>query len=477
MIEAAPAREPRTMLDKIWDTHVIVAQPGSEELLCVDLNLVHEGGTFMAFDQLRAEGRRVRKPQRTLAVTDHYLPSANRGAGTAAIPNPEIRNVVEWLAQNTREFGIEHIGPDDPRQGVTHVIAPELGLTQPGLLITCCDSHTATQGALGALAMPIGQSNQLRHVLATQTIWQKKPRQMRVTIDGTAGPYVSAKDIALALMTRLGIGGASGHAIEYAGSTVRAMSVEARLTLCNMSIEAGARIGMVVPDDRTFEYLHGRPHAPMGADWDRAVEYWRTLPSDDGARVDRELTLNVSTLAPMVSWGTSPEDSSSITERVPDPGSVVEPERRRRITRALEYMQLVPGTSLASIAVQRVFIGSCTNARIEDLRAAAEVVKGRHAAVPSVVVPGSTAVKRQAQAEGLDRVFLAAGFEWRDASCSMCGGSNGEIVARGERCASTTNRNFEGRQGPGAMTHIMSPAMAAAAAITGRLTDVRALAR
>ena len=474
-MQANNARAPRTMLDKIWAEHVIVPRPGGEELLYVDLNLVHEGGTFMAFDAMREHGLRVRKPKQTLAVTDHYLPSINRSAGVAAIPNPAIRNVVQWLAENTREFGIEHIGPDDARQGIIHVIAPELGLTQPGLLITCCDSHTATQGALGTLAMPIGHSNQLRHVFATQTLWQQKPRQMRITIDGTPGAHVTAKDIVLAIIARIGIGGAAGHAVEYGGSTIRAMSAEARMTVCNMSIEAGARIGMIAPDDTTYKYLNGRRYAPQGQDWDRALQYWRTLPSDDEARFDRELAIDASTLAPMVSWGTSPEDSSPITERVPDPASIADVERRRRIERALQYMQLTPGTPLASIAVNRVFIGSCTNARIEDLRIAAQVVKGRRVTVPSMVVPGSTAVKKQAEAEGLDRTFLAAGFEWREASCSMCGGSNGDLVARGERSASTTNRNFEGRQGPGALTHIMSPAMAAAAAITGRLTDVRAL--
>ena len=469
------ATQAQTMLDKVWAQHVIVPRPGGEELMFVDLNLVHEGQTFMAFDELRATRRKVRKPKLTLAVTDHYLPSLNRKAGVAAIPNPAIRNVVEWLAENTREFGIEHIGPDDPRQGITHVIAPELGLTQPGLLIACCDSHTATQGALGALAVPIGHLNQLSHVLATQTLWQKKPRQMRITIDGTPGAHVTAKDIVLAIIARIGIGGAVGHAVEYCGSTISAMSVEARLTICNMSIEAGARIGMIAPDDTTYAYLHGRPYAPQGADWVQALAYWRTLPTDRDAAFDRELTLDAAEVAPMVSWGTSPEDSSPITERVPDPAGITDPERRRRIERALEYMQLTPGTPLSSIAVSRVFVGSCTNARIEDLRAAARVAKGRRVAVPAIVVPGSTAVKRQAEAEGLDRVFLAAGFEWRDASCSMCGGSNGDIVPRGERSASTTNRNFEGRQGPGAMTHIMSPAMAVAAAITGRLTDVREL--
>jgi 3-isopropylmalate/(R)-2-methylmalate dehydratase large subunit len=464
-----------TMLDRIWAEHVIVARPGSEELLLVDLNLVHEGGTFLAFDQLRIEGRGVRRPAQTLAVTDHYLPSTNRSAGLAGISNPAIRNVVEWLDQNTREFGIRHIGPDDPRQGITHVIAPELGLTQPGMLVTCCDSHTATQGAMGALTMPIGQSNQERHVLATQTIWYKKPKSMRIAIEGKLPPHVSAKDIILAIIARIGIGGAVGHAIEYAGSTIRAMSMEGRLTVCNMSIEAGGRIGMVAPDDTTYQYLSGRPYAPKGSDWDAALAYWRTLPSDADAAFDRELTLDATTLSPMVSWGTSPEDSAPITGRVPDPSNIGDVERRRRVERALDYMQLKPGTPLAGIEVDRVFIGSCTNARIEDLRTAAAVVKGRRVVVPAMVVPGSTTVKREAEAEGLHRVFLDAGFEWRDASCSMCGASNGDILPPGARSASTTNRNFEGRQGPGALTHIMSPAMAAAAAVTGRLTDVRTL--
>jgi 3-isopropylmalate/(R)-2-methylmalate dehydratase large subunit len=467
-----------TLFDKIWAQHVIVpnvSTAGGEELLYVDLNLVHEGGTFLAFDQLRADGRRVRNLKQTLAVTDHYLPSLNRAAGPAGITSPEIRRVVELLDQNVREFGIEHLGMHDPRQGIVHVIGPELGLTQPGLLISCCDSHTATHGALGALAIPIGQSTQLQHVLTTQTLWQKKPKTMRITIDGTLPPHVCAKDVILSIIARIGIGGASGHAVEYAGSAIGTMSIEARLTVCNMSIEAGARIGMIAPDDTTYEYLHGRERVPQGADWERALAYWRTLPSQADARFDRELALDASTLAPMVSWGTSPEDSSPITDKVPDPAGITDLERRRRVARALEYIQLTPGTPLNSIKMDRVFIGSCTNARIEDLRTAASVVKGRRASIPAIVVPGSTSVKRQAEAEGLHRVFLEAGFEWRDASCSMCGGSNGDTVARGERCASTTNRNFEGRQGPGALTHIMSPAMAAAAAITGRLTDVRTL--
>ncbi len=472
---------PLSLFDRVWARHVIVpdaSTAGGEELLFVDRNLVHEGGTFLAFDQMRSEGHTVRKPKQTLAVTDHYLPSTQRATAPASIANPEIRRVVELLDQNTREFGIEHYGVHHPRQGIIHVIGPELGWTQPGLLIACCDSHTATHGALGALPIAIGQSNQLRHVLATQTIWQKKPRTMRITIDGVLPAHVTAKDVILAVIARIGIGGAAGHAIEYAGSTVRALSMEGRMTLCNMSIEAGARIGMIAPDDTTYHYLHGKPLAPSGnngVDWDRALAYWRTLPSHENARFDRELSMNASELAPMVSWGTSPEDSSPISGCVPDPASITDTDKRARVTRALDYMKLTPGTPLANIAVDRVFIGSCTNARIEDLRAAAAVVKGRKALVPTMVVPGSSAVKRQAEAEGLDQLFLAAGFEWRDASCSMCGGSNGDLVAAGQRCASTTNRNFEGRQGPGALTHLMSPAMAAAAAVTGRLTDVRKL--
>ncbi len=433
-----------SLFDRVWARHVIVPNPGGEELLFVDRNLVHDGSTFLAFDQMRSEGRTVRKPKQTLAVTDHYVPSAQRATAPASIANAEIRRVVELLDINAREFGIEHYGVHDARQGIIHVIGPELGWTQPGLLIACCDSHTATHGALGALPIPIGQSNQLRHVLATQTVWQKKPKTLRITIDGVLPAHVSAKDVILAIIARIGIGGAVGHAVEYAGSTIRAMSIEGRMTICNMSIEAGARIGMIAPDDTTYTYLHGRPFAPNGnngADWDRALAYWRTLPSDADARFDRELSLNASELAPMVSWGTSPEDSSPISDSVPEPASVTDAEKRGRVQRALDYMKLAPGTPLASIKIDRVFIGSCTNARIEDLRAAAAVIQGRRATIPAMVVPGST----------------------------------GALGAAGQRCASPTNRNFEGRQGPGALTHIMSPAMAAAAAVTGHLTDVRTL--
>ena len=466
---------PRTLFEKIWSDHVIVVSPQGEALLYVDFNLINEGQSFLAFDQLRMEGRTARRPQQHRAVTDHYLPTINRDRGPAGMPNPEIRRVVEMMDENAKEFGLPHVGWFHRDQGIAHVISPELGISQPGMLITCNDSHTATNGACGALAVPIGGGNQLRHVVATQTVWLKKPATMRISIDGTLPDAVTAKDVILAIIQTIGVGGATGYAVEYAGSTIRAMSMEGRLTICNMSIEAGARIGMIAPDDTTYEFLDGRRHAPQGADWDKALAYWATLPTDAGAQFDRELSFDAAQLAPMVSWGTSPEDSLPITERVPDPAAVADPERRGRIERALKYMQLAPGTPLSSIAVNRVFIGSCTNARIEDLRVAAQVVKGRRVAVPSMVVPGSTAVKKQAEAEGLDRVFLSAGFEWRDSSCSMCGGSNGDLLAGGQRSASTTNRNFEGRQGPGAMTHIMSPAMAAAAAVTGRLTDVRTL--
>ena len=467
--------EPATLFHKIWDRHVVVKAPEGEELMFVDRSLIIEGAAFLGFDILRNSGRRVRKPLQNIAITDHYLPTLNRAAGLAGITNPDIRRVIELQEKNAREFGIEHIDMHHPRQGISHVIAAELGLAQPGLLLTCNDSHTATSGALGCIAMPVGGGNQLSHVLATQTVWQKRPKVMRIVIDGTVGRGVVSKDVILAVMAKVGIGGGAGHAFEYAGSAIRAMSMEARLTVCNMSVEAGAKIGMIAPDDTTYHFLHGRPYAPAGAEWDKALAFWRTLPSDDGAAFDREVHLGVDDLAPMVSWGTSPEDSAPITARVPDPATGATPEQRSRIARALAYMQLTPGTPMTAIAIDRAFIGSCTNSRMEDLRAAAAVVKGRRAVVPAMISPGSTAIKREAEAEGLDRIFLDAGFEWRDSSCSMCNGSNGDIVAPGERSASTTNRNFEGRQGPGALTHIMSPPMVAAAAVTGRLTDVRTL--
>jgi 3-isopropylmalate/(R)-2-methylmalate dehydratase large subunit len=466
-----------TMFEKIWADHVIVAAPEGEDLLYVDLNFMNEGGAFLAFDQLRLEGRKVHRPLQNIPITDHYIPTTNRHLGIPGIPNPEIRHVVEMQDNNARDFGLPHIHMNHPNQGIAHVVAPELGLALPGMLITCNDSHTATNGALGTVASPIGASMQLRHVLATQTVWLKKPKTMRIELDGTMPFGVSPKDVILSVIRDIGIGGATGYCVEYAGSAIRTMSMEGRLTICNMSIEAGARLGMIAPDDTTFSYLADRPLAPKGAAWDSALAYWKTLPSDDEATFDRNRRFDVASLAPLVSWGTSPEDCASIDDVVPNPASITDTERRSHTERALQYMKLTPGTRLSHIAIDRVFIGSCTNSRIEDLRAAAEVLKGRRVCVPGMVSPGSTRVKVQAEAEGLDRIFVDAGLEWRDAGCSMCNGSNGELVAPGERCASTTNRNFEGRQGRNALTHIMSPAMVAAAAVAGRLADVRHLVR
>jgi len=466
---------PRTLFEKVWSEHVIVTSPQGEELLYVDFNMINEGQSFLAFDQLRIEGRSSRRPQQHLAVTDHYLPTINRDKGTAGMPNPEIRRVVEMMDENAAEFWLPHIGWHHRDQGIAHVIGPELGISQPGMLITCNDSHTATHGACGVLAMPIGGGNQLRHVVATQTVWMKRPKTFRIVIDGALPEAVTAKDIILSIINAIGVGGATGHAIEYAGSTIRNLSMEGRLTVCNMSIEAGARFGMIGPDETTYQFLNGRRFAPKGADWDKALACWKTLPTNPGAQFDRELSFDATKFAPMVSWGTSPEDCAPVTGAIPDPSGIGDTDRRRHVERALDYMRLKPSTPLEQVAIDRVFIGSCTNSRIEDLRGAARVLKGRKVSVPGMVSPGSSAVKRQAEAEGLDRIFRDAGLEWRDSGCSMCNGSNGELVAPGERCASTTNRNFEGRQGRGALTHIMSPAMVAAAAVRGRITDVRRL--
>jgi 3-isopropylmalate/(R)-2-methylmalate dehydratase large subunit len=466
-----------TIFEKVWNEHVIVRSPAGEDLLYVDFNLMNEGGAFLAFDQLRLEQRRARRPSQHLAITDHYLPTTNRAAGPAGIGNPEIRRVVEMLDENARDFALPHLDMHHRLQGIAHVVAPEIGLVQPGMLITCNDSHTATNGAFGALATPIGASNQLRHVIATQTVWMARPKLMRIIIDGALPDAVTPKDIILTIISKIGVGGAVGHSIEYAGSTVRRLSMEGRMTICNMSVEAGGKIGMIAPDDTTYEFLAGRLKAPQNGDWDRAMAYWKTLPTDDGATFDRELYLDATTLAPMVSWGTSPEDCSPIDGIIPDPESITDADRQRHVIRALEYLDLKPLLPLKEIRIDRVFIGSCTNSRIEDLRMAADVLRGRKVVVPGMVSPGSSSVKRQAEAEGLDRVFIDAGLEWRESGCSMCNGSNGELLAPGERSASTTNRNFEGRQGRGARTHIMSPAMVAAAAVTGRLADVRHLKR
>ncbi|MCB9947818.1 MAG: 3-isopropylmalate dehydratase large subunit [Rhodospirillaceae bacterium] len=461
---------PRTLFRKIWDAHA-VAEGEGRTLLAVDRHFVHEG-SFHAFDAVQRRGLTVRRPDLTIAIADHYVPTRDRGR---PIADAEIRTMVDLLAANAAREGIRLFGPDDPRQGIVHVVGPELGLTLPGTVIVCGDSHTATHGAFGAYAFGIGAS-EVAHVLATQTLWQARPKTMRVTVDGALGPGVAAKDLILALIGCIGTGGATGHVVEYAGSAVRGLSMDGRMTVCNMSIEAGARAGLIAPDDTTFAWLAGRPAAPQGDLWPQAVAAWQALASDPGAVFDREVRLAAAGIAPTVTWGTSPEDALPIDAVVPDPHAVADPARRTAMERALAYMDLRPGTPLAGIAVDRVFIGSCTNARLGDLRAAAAVLEGRRARVPGLVVPGSTTVKRQAEAEGLDRIFTEAGLDWRDSGCSMCVAMNGDVAAAGERCASSTNRNFPGRQGRSVRTHLMSPAMVAAAAVTGRLTDVRALA-
>ncbi|MFN0162764.1 MAG: 3-isopropylmalate dehydratase large subunit [Burkholderiales bacterium] len=458
----------QTLFDKIWDRHV-VARRGEQCLLYVDRHIAHDG-SFHAFANLRARGLAVRRPRQTFATPDHYVPTISRKSTDAA--TPEIGRMIVTYDSNMRDNGVVSFPLDDVRQGIVHVVGPEQGITLPGIVLVCGDSHTASHGALGAFAFGIGQSEN-EHVLATQTVWQTRPKTLRITIDGVRAPGVAAKDVILAIIAAIGTGGAVGHAIEYAGEVFRAMTIEERLTVCNMSIECGSRTGMIAPDDSTYAYLAGRPHAPQGADWDRALAHWRTLPSAPDARFDREVRLDAATIAPMVTWGTSPEQALPIDARVPDPATAADAQQRAAIEKALAYIGLVPGTPLTEIAVDRVFIGSCTNSRIEDLRAAAAIARGRKALVPTLVVPGSGLVKRQAEAEGLDRVFTEAGFEWRHAGCSMCVGMNGDLGQAGQRIASTSNRNFEGRQGKGVRTHLMSPAMAAAAAVTGRLTDIR----
>jgi 3-isopropylmalate/(R)-2-methylmalate dehydratase large subunit len=413
----------------------------------------------------------VRRPGQVFAFADHYVPTVNRAGG---IPDLEIRNMVETIEADAAQFGITLFGLGDVRQGILHVVGPEQGITLPGLIVAGADSHTSTHGAFGAFAFGVGSSD-VTHVLASQCLWRRRPKTMRIRIDGGLGFGVTAKDVILAIVGKIGAGGAVGHVIEYAGPAIDAMSMEERMTVCNMSIEAGARAGLIAPDDKTFAYSEGRPYAPRGAKWESAVKYWRTLRNDADASYDREVDLDAQAIAPMVTWGTSPEDVESIDRHVPDPQDAPTAERRRKMERALAYMDLAPGTALSDIRIDRVFIGSCTNGRIEDLRAAAAVVKGRRAVVPSLIVPGSGLIKSQAEREGLDRVFIDAGFEWREAGCSMCVGINGDTLQPGERCASTSNRNFEGRQGRGGRTHLMSPAMAAAAALHGRLTDVRRL--
>jgi 3-isopropylmalate/(R)-2-methylmalate dehydratase large subunit len=467
-----PAK-PTTMLDKIWASHAVIVREDGYTLLHIDRHLVHDGSSN-AFRMLRERGLPVARPDRTFATPDHYV--STLGRDLASINEPHRRGMVEDLDTNAAAAGVTLFGLSDRRQGIVHVVGPEQGLSQPGMVMVCGDSHTATHGALGALAFGVGAS-EVAHVLATQTLWQKKPRSLRITVDGALAPGVHAKDVILAIIAEVGAAGGTGHVIEYAGSTIRALSIEGRLTVCNMSIEAGARAGMVAPDDTTFAYLAGRPYAPKGAEWDKALARWRSLPTNPDARFDREVGLDAAKIAPMVTWGTSPETAAPITARVPDPADTADAVRRDSMQRALDYMGLKPGTALSDIAIDRVFLGSCTNSRIEDLRVAAGLADGRRVVVPAMVVPGSGLVKAQAEAEGLDRIFKRAGFEWREAGCSMCVGMNGDLVAAGERCASTSNRNFVGRQGKGARTHLVSPAMAVAAAVTGRLTDVRQLMR
>jgi 3-isopropylmalate/(R)-2-methylmalate dehydratase large subunit len=462
--------EAQTLIDKLWRTHEIVRRDDGESLLWVDRHYVHEG-SFHAFSRVAERGAAVAEPGLTFGVADHYVPT--RGP-RERIGNPEIARMVRQIEENAAKHGITLFGLNDRRQGIVHVVAPEQGLTLPGLLIVCGDSHTSTHGALGAFAFGIGAS-EVAHVLMTQTIWQRRPRRMRVTVDGKTASGIAAKDIALTIIGRIGADGATGHAVEFAGSAIRALSIEGRLTLCNMSIEAGARCGVIAPDDTTFGYVKGRPFAPKGAALEQALEVWSRLKTDDGAEFEREVRLDADAIAPVVTWGTSPQHALPIDASVPNPAAETDPARANELREAIEYMGLRPGQKLTEVVIDRAFIGSCTNARIEDLRAAAAVLAGRTSKVPGLVSPGSSLVKRQAEEEGLDRIFRDAGLEWGESGCSMCVGINGDLVAPGERCASTTNRNFRGRQGPGARTHLMSPAMVAAAAVAGYLSDVRSL--
>ena len=461
----------KTLYDKIWDDHLIDEGEDGTSLIYIDRHLVHEVTSPQAFEGLRLAGRKVHAPEKTLAVVDHNVPTTDRRHG---IDNPESRTQVETLAKNAKDFGVEYFNELDHRQGIVHIIGPEQGFTLPGMTIVCGDSHTSTHGAFGALAHGIGTS-EVEHVLATQTLIQKKAKNMRITVDGRPPPGVTAKDIILSIIGEIGTAGSTGHVMEYAGEAIRGLSMEGRMTVCNMSIEAGARAGLVAPDAATFAYIKGRPKAPKGAAWEMALRYWETLYSEDGAVFDREVKLDASNLPPLVTWGTSPENVTTVEGKVPDPASIADPDRRKAVERALAYMGLAAGTPIKDIAVQRVFLGSCTNGRIEDLRAAAKIVAGKkvNEAVNAMVVPGSGLVKEQAEAEGLDKIFLAAGFEWREPGCSMCLAMNDDRLRPGERCASTSNRNFEGRQGFKGRTHLVSPAMAAAAAIAGHFVDVR----
>ncbi|MDP6217073.1 MAG: 3-isopropylmalate dehydratase large subunit [Candidatus Puniceispirillaceae bacterium] len=464
---------PKTLFDKIWDAHLVHRQEDGTCLIYIDRHLVHEVTSPQAFEGLRNAGRKVRSPERTLAVADHNVPTTDRSVG---IEDSESRIQVEALEANAADFGVPYFGMDDIRQGIVHVIGPEQGFTQPGMTIVCGDSHTATHGAFGALAFGIGTS-EVEHVLASQTLIQKPAKNMRITVEGDVPEHVTAKDIILAIIGKIGTAGGTGHVIEFAGDAITNLSMEGRMTVCNMAIEAGARAGMIAPDEKTFAYLKGRPMAPSGELWDKAVSWWQSLPSDAGAKYDTEITLKAADIVPTVTWGTSPEDALPITAEVPDPKKISDMARRAKIERAIEYMGLQAGMKLTDIKIDTVFIGSCTNSRIEDLRAAAAIADGQKVkdGIRAMVVPGSGLVKQQAEEEGLDKIFIASGFEWREPGCSMCLAMNADKLSPGERCASTSNRNFEGRQGRGGRTHLVSPQMAVAAAINGHLSDVRSL--
>lgn len=466
------ASTPQSIFEKLWNSHHILTDEG-ESLMYVDVALAQEN-TLHAFTALEKANRKVLHPQQIFAFTDHYVPTTGRAKGPAGIPDAGIRNMVIDMQDMAKKYGVTLFGMAHRDQGIMHIVPPEQGIIQPGLFVIGNDSHTSTHGAFGCLAYGVGAS-EFAHVMATQALWQRKPKAMRITIDGKLGFGVSAKDVILALIAKIGVDGATGYAMEYAGSTIAALSMEGRMTICNMSIEAGGRVGLIAPDDKTYQYVEGRPYAPKGKAWQQAVDGWRALASDAGATFDKEVTLDASAIAPTATWGVSPEQALPVTGVVPDPAGIKDDKKRSEYETALEYMALRPGMGLQDIKLDRVFIGSCTNGRIEDLRAAAEVAKHGKAVVPTWVVPGSMSVMRQAEAEGLDKVFIKAGFEWRDPGCSMCTAINGDYLQPGERCASTSNRNFRNRQGPGGRTHLVSPAMAAAAAIKGHLTDVREL--
>jgi 3-isopropylmalate/(R)-2-methylmalate dehydratase large subunit len=461
----------KTLYDKIWDVHLVHEAPGESSVIYVDRHLVHEVTSPQAFEGLRMAGRKLRRPDLTLAVADHNVPTKDRAKG---IEDPESREQIATLEKNAKDFGVEYLSMDDIRQGIVHIVGPEQGWTLPGTIIVCGDSHTSTHGAFGSIAFGIGTSD-VEHVMATQTLLMPKSKNMRVTVNGTLPIGVTAKDMALAVIAKIGTAGGTGYVIEYAGDAVKSLSMEGRMTLCNLTIEGGARAGLIAPDETTFAYLKDKPRAPKGEKWDAAVATWKTLHSDSDAKFDAEVTLDAKDIAPMVTWGTSPEQGAPITAAIPDPAKIDDANQRAGVERALSYMDLKPGTALSDVKIDRVFIGSCTNGRIEDLRAAAAIAKGRKVAahVGAMVVPGSGLVKKQAEDEGLDKVFTEAGFEWREPGCSMCLAMNADRLEPGERCASTSNRNFEGRQGRGGRTHLVSPAMAAAAAIAGHLADVR----